>query len=213
MKCTVHTDADATGYCRNCGRPLCPECTRDVRGALYCENCLGNLLAAPPPAGQTHSAHGAKPGVALGLGFIPGLGAVYNGEYIKALIHVLIFGGLIAAQSNAASGGGHAFLGVVLGCFYLYMPIEAYHTAKSRQQSGGAAGVYEPGESVGTSDSGTAFLERHHTPSGAIILIALGVFLLFANLGWFQWDWFSKAWPAALIVLGAWMLFERLRKS
>ncbi len=83
--------------------------------------------------------------MALGLGFIPGLGAVYNGEYLKALIHVLIFGGLIAAQSGNVSGGAHAFLGVVLGCFYLYMPIEAYHTARSRLQAAsrpvGAVGV------------------------------------------------------------------------
>src|ERR1700677_174255 len=109
MKCTVHTDADATGFCRNCGRPLCPACTRDVKGALYCEECLGKLVAAPRSlAAESHSSPAPKPGVALGLGFIPGLGAVYNGEYIKALIHVLIFGGLIAAQSNADSGGGHA---------------------------------------------------------------------------------------------------------
>src|ERR1700689_365768 len=106
MKCTIHTDSDATGYCRNCGRPLCPACMREVRGALYCEDCLGKLVAAP----RTPSAHTPQPGMALGLGFIPGLGAVYNGEYIKALIHVLIFGGLIAGQSNEVSGSVHASL-------------------------------------------------------------------------------------------------------
>jgi hypothetical protein len=212
MKCTVHTDRDATGFCRNCGRPLCPECTREVRGALYCEDCLGKLVASQPStveSGRAPSSHPPQPGVALGLGFIPGRGAVYNGEYIKALIHVLIFGGLIAAQSSDVSGSAHAFLGVVLGCFYLYMPIEAYHTAKSRQDISGAVGSGSGG-SVGPT---TAFVERHQTPSGAIILIALGVLLLFANLGWLQWDWFSKAWPAALIALGAWMLLERLRKA
>jgi hypothetical protein len=205
MKCAVHADRDATGYCRNCGRPLCPECTRDVRGALYCEDCLAKSVAAPAlpagpqDAGPQPAAGPHQPGVALGLGFIPGLGAVYNGEYLKALIHVLIFGGLIAAQSGNVSGGAHAFLGVVLGCFYLYMPIEAYHTAKSRQ--------------AGSPESPATFMHREHTPYGAVILIALGVFLLFANLGWLEWDWFSKAWPAALIVLGAWMLADRLRKT
>jgi Domain of unknown function (DUF5668)/B-box zinc finger len=212
MKCTVHPDIDATGFCRNCGRPLCPQCTRDVHGALYCEDCLGKLVAAPPATAATAalSPHAPQPGVALGLGFIPGLGAVYNGEYIKALIHVLIFSGLIAAQSSNVSGSGHAFLGVVLGCFYLYMPIEAYHTAKNRQLANTPAGA--PGASL-HEDSSSNFMERHRTPSGAIILIALGVFLLFANLGWLQWDWFSKAWPAALIALGAWMLVDRWRKA
>jgi hypothetical protein len=198
MKCTVHADTDATGFCRNCGRALCPECTREINGVPYCEACLGKLVAAPPvesqPAPSTQ-----QPGVALGLGFIPGLGAVYNGEYIKALIHVLIFGGLIAAQSSNVSAGAHAFLGVALGCFYLYMPIEAYHTAKSRQ-----AGAPGPAVTV---------MDREHTPFGAIILIGLGVFLLLANFGLLQWDWFSKAWPAAWLLRGAWMLADRLRKT
>ena len=47
MKCAQHPDVDATGYCRQCGKPLCPECTRDVRGALYCENCLANIVSSP----------------------------------------------------------------------------------------------------------------------------------------------------------------------
>ena len=34
MTCAVHTDREATGYCRNCGKALCPECTREIRGAL-----------------------------------------------------------------------------------------------------------------------------------------------------------------------------------
>jgi hypothetical protein len=38
MTCAVHADREATGYCRNCGKALCPECTREVRGALYCED-------------------------------------------------------------------------------------------------------------------------------------------------------------------------------
>ena len=44
MNCAVHSDQPATGYCRNCGKPMCPQCTREVQGALYCEPCLGNLL-------------------------------------------------------------------------------------------------------------------------------------------------------------------------
>ena len=38
MKCAVHPEVDATGYCRNCGKPVCAECAREVRGAIYDEN-------------------------------------------------------------------------------------------------------------------------------------------------------------------------------
>jgi hypothetical protein len=201
MKCAVHTDVDATGFCRNCGKALCPECTRDVHGALYCENCLASMVAAPTAApAQAHSV--ANPGAALALGFIPGLGAVYNGEYVKALIHVLVFGGLIAAQSSDVSAGYHAFLGIALGCFYFYMPIEAYRVAKARQ-TGTAGGTAE----APLIDPGSG------RPIGAIILIALGMFLLLANLGLFEWDWFAKAWPLALIVLGVWLLVSKLKRN
>lgn len=198
MKCSVHTEVDATGYCRNCGKPLCPACTRDVRGALYCEACLAGLLSAPPaPVG---AAAGPHPGVALGLGFIPGLGAVYNGEYVKALIHVLVFAGLIAAESsNNPDAGYHTFLGLAIACFYFYMPIEAFRTAKARQE-----GHLEPAPPG---------LIEGRRPTGAIILIALGAFLLLANFGLFQWEWLGKAWPAGLILLGVWILVERMRKT
>lgn len=196
MKCAVHADVDATGFCRNCGKALCPACTREVRGALYCEACLAGLVSAPQTEQRAARAD-VHPGVALGLGFIPGLGAVYNGEYVKALIHVFVFGGLIAAQSSNVSGGYHAFLGIALGCFYLYMPIEAFHTAKARLAGGAAPAGFGEGEA--------------RRPVGAIILVALGVLLLLENFGMFQWDWLAKAWPLSLIVLGVWMLVWRSR--
>ena len=31
MKCAVHPEVDATGFCRNCGKAMCPACVRPVR--------------------------------------------------------------------------------------------------------------------------------------------------------------------------------------
>ena len=83
MKCAVHPDVDASGYCGQCGKALCPECTRDVGGALYCEPCLAGMVgsqqaAAKPAASPTH------PGICARARLYPGwLGAVatYLGEY------------------------------------------------------------------------------------------------------------------------------------
>ena len=110
-------------------------------------------LVSTPPAEQPGTKSDLHPGVALALGFIPGLGAVYNGEYIKALIHVFVFGGLIAAQTSNVPGGYHAFLGIALGCFYFYMPIEAYRTAKAREREKLLATA--TGAPVGTEPAGT----------------------------------------------------------
>ncbi|MFZ0979076.1 MAG: B-box zinc finger protein [Candidatus Acidiferrales bacterium] len=203
MKCAVHTEVDATGFCRNCGKALCPACTRDVRGALYCEPCLANIVA-PPPAAVPPAHTGPNPGVALALGFIPGLGAVYNGEYIKALIHVFVFAGLIAGLTNGGSAGYDAFLGIALGIFCLYMPIEAYHVARAKQM-----GVAPPAPLVALAETPSG----EQRPVGAIVLIALGVFFLLGSLGLLNWDWFGRLWPLGLIALGVWLLADRFKRS
>jgi hypothetical protein len=212
MKCAVHSDVDATGYCRNCGKPLCPECTREVRGALYDEECLAGLLAAPlTTSGATATpwtASGApavaarsdtNPALAATLGFIPGLGAVYNGEYVKALIHVLVFGGLIALISSDIPGSYVAFFSIALACFYCYMPIDAYRVAKARR-----LGQPEPG----------AILEnKGGRPIGSFLLIIVGVLFLLSNFGLLQTDWFEKAWPIGLIALGGWLVWDRMGRN
>lgn len=196
MRCAAHPEVDATGYCRNCGKPLCAECTREVRGALYCEGCLATMLGGTASA-VAPSKHEQNPGLAAVLGFIPGLGAVYNGEYVKALIHVLVFGGLIAILSSAdLSGGLEALFGVALGAFYFYMPIEAYRVAKARRD-----GEPEPASLV---------MPQSNKPIGAYLLIALGVLFLLSNFGLLEKEWINKGWPIALIALGVWLLYNRV---
>jgi len=198
MNCAVHTDVAATGYCRQCGKAMCGACTRDVGGALYCEACAP-IVAPTPPTPHVAGAPTGNPGVALALGFIPGLGAVYNGEYVKALIHVVIFGGIIALLSSDVSGSYLAFLIVALICFSLYMPIEAYRVAKARR-----LGVPQPADLVQS---------QGRRPIGAIVLIVLGVLFLLANLGLLRTEWLVKGWPIGLIALGVWILTERMKGS
>src|SRR5208337_2217023 len=95
MKCANHPTFDSVAYCGLCGRPLCPECEREVHGMVYCETCLANRVQTPFGP-QT----GPSPGVALALGFIPGVGSIYNGQVVKAMIQVLIFGSLIALSDR-----------------------------------------------------------------------------------------------------------------
>ncbi len=197
MKCAVHADVDASGYCRNCGKALCTDCAREVRGALYCETCLAGVLTSPQLPLQAAKGD-SRPGTALALGFIPGLGAVYNGEYVKALIHVLIFGALIAMLNTDIPSGLDAFFAVALGCFYFYMPIEAYRVAKARSE--------------GTPEPASLVEGEGRMPIGAIVLIGLGILLLLGNFGLLEGDWFTKAWPAALVILGVWILFDRVRQ-
>lgn len=191
MNCAVHSEVEATGFCRNCGKALCAQCRRDVRGILYCETCLADLLSKPqPPAGA------GSPGLAAVLGFIPGLGAVYNGEYVKALIHLLIFAGLVAAADTG--GGGETFFTLVAIAFYCYMPIEAYHTAKARM-----LGQARPAP---MGDLAT------FRPVGPFILIGLGVlFLLNQYLP--IWHLIGRGWPVVFIAIGVLLLWKQMQRS
>ncbi|HLW83045.1 MAG TPA: B-box zinc finger protein [Candidatus Acidoferrales bacterium] len=236
MKCAVHPEVDAVGFCRNCGKALCSQCAREVRGALYCETCLAAMMAPQGPAAQfaptapapgyAYAAvepQGPNPATAAVLGFVPGLGAVYNGEYVKGLIHVLIFGGVIAIlNSDSTPSGMQALLGVFLAVFICYMPIEAYRVAKAKRYGLPYTGFF--GETatapagVGASPPGVApapggeYVAEPHRPNltGAIVLIVLGVIFLFGTMG-VVWVW--NLWPLALVAIGVALILRRTRRA
>jgi TM2 domain-containing membrane protein YozV len=134
MNCVNHPGALAVAYCRTCGKPLCNVCTREVQGVVYCEECLAaHVNGTIPPPGvivpPAPAPGSGSPTLAAVLGCIPGVGAMYNGEYAKGFIHVLIFATLIWMSDHVNDVFG---LGVM--AFYIYMPIEAYKTARARQR-------------------------------------------------------------------------------
>lgn len=214
MKCAVHTDVDATGFCRNCGKALCAQCAREIRGALYCEECLARMMAGPAPASARYPYPSPvppgvpNPGAALGLGFIPGLGAVYNGEYIKGLVHVLIFGGLIALMSSESLPG--PMLGLVIAffiAFCCYMPVEAYMTAKAK-----LGGQAPPSFFIGAAPSEAREPQgARRYPTGAVILILIGIIFLLGNFGFLDSEYVYRLWPLVLVAVGAWLVWKRAR--
>lgn len=140
MNCVNHPEAAATAFCQNCGKALCAACAKDVQGNIYCEPCLaarvtgapgpgvpprpfapGAVPSVMPPAGAPN------PGTAAILGFIPGVGAMYNGQYIKAVIHVLVFVVLIGITEH------YGLFGLFLGAWVIYQVFDAHQTAKARR--------------------------------------------------------------------------------
>src|SRR5689334_10776171 len=136
MNCAVHTDTAATAFCRTCGKALCENCKRDVMGAIYCEPCIAARLQGGAPGVQpvipVAVVQGTpSPGLAAFLGMIPGVGAMYNGQFVKAFIHVVIFAGLVTIVDHA--GPAEPLFGLLICFFWFYMVFEAYKTAKARQ--------------------------------------------------------------------------------
>jgi serine/threonine protein kinase len=65
------------------------------------------------------------------LGFIPGVGALYNGQYKKAAIHVGVFIFLSILVSYAPRSLRDS-MGWVRIAFFFYMAFDAYHTAQKK---------------------------------------------------------------------------------
>ena len=216
MNCFQHPDRPASAFCRYCGRALCAEDQREIYGVVFCQECLARQIGiAPAPAGAgTGAAAGAapgpepavpqpapsnapNPGVALGLGFIPGVGAIYNGQYFKAFLQVVIFGFLVY-MSNVTYG---PIFGIGAAAFYFYMVIDSYHTAR-------AISLGHPVE-----DFPGMGQVRVTAPLGAIILIAVGVVLLLRSMNLFAFDIMRYFWPVLMIVIGLLMLDRRGRRQ
>ena len=222
MNCATHSDAAAVAFCRTCGKPLCGTCTRDVRGVVYCEPCLAARLdgtvpapgfvppqstypqtvypSAGAPIPPPRPSSGPNPAVAgILAGFFPfGVGAVYCSQYAKGLAHLLIFVILIFGADHG--GNLETFFGLGIAFFYVYQIIDAVRTAHALQAGQpapdplGLAQTFSMGEKF---DSGKI-------PTGAIVLIGLGVLFLLHTMGIME-SGFDRFWPLILIFLGGWM--------
>ena len=125
MDCVNHSGTNATAYCQNCGKALCAGCARSAPGGqLLCEPCATAWQTfqpafIPPPA------TGPNPSAAAMLGLIPGVGAMYNGQFFKAFIHVVVFAVLISITDH------YPIFGLFIAAWVLYQSFEAFHTAKA----------------------------------------------------------------------------------
>lgn len=209
----MSSDTKVVGYCRVCGKALDESSVRSAQGTIFCEehapvepaaqsaagpSSSPYTAAAPPPLPDTS----ASPGLAFVLGMIPGVGAIYNGQYAKGLVHVVITGLIISIISSDSASGIEPLLGLLLAGFWFYMAFEAYHTAKRRQL----------GQAV---DEFSSLVPMRTTrfPVGPLILILIGAVFLLNNLGILEIRRLDRYWPVILIVVGAYMLYMRASRS
>ncbi len=267
MNCANHPERPATAFCQNCGKALCPECTRSADGLILCEPCLllrhpqaqtaasghAGGAAYPPQAGyatvayttaapaQAYSRSGASPVLAGLLGFIPGVGAMYNGQFVKAFIHVAVFAVLVGLAEHFDAAG------ILIAAWVFYQVFDAAQTAAARRDGRPLPdpfGILDLSRRIGPPPAYTApytpapaspppvspppptgldpqwsasyapvpaVPARRGEPVGALVLIAVGLLLLMSTLGLFDVDWIRRLWPLALLLLGVWLLVRRAR--
>jgi hypothetical protein len=231
MQCPTCPDKTVAAFCRECGKPVCRECAVEIAGVPHCAECAAAhqaavsaaaerparetpaLLAEPAP--EWRPTAGPAPGYAgyedpnaphpilAGVfGFVPGLGAVYNGQYVKGLLHVILFGVLMTIATSTGGGGAALFVPLI-ALLYLYMPIEAVRTASALRR----------GERVEEMSGlvGALFADKARTPAAGVTLIALGVVALLFSLRIVRVSDLAPYWPALLIALGVYWLYTSVR--
>lgn len=142
---TVGSTGTSAGYCQDCGRPLTPETARPVGTSLFCEPCLHARLGAagqpasayaagtvppPPVAGipRAVAANEPHPFLAGLLGLIPGVGAIYNGQFAKGFVHLIVFAVLVSFADHVSG-----IFGLFVFGWVCYQVFDAYHTAIARR--------------------------------------------------------------------------------
>ncbi len=208
MNCALHPDVPVSAYCRTCGKPLCENCKRDVRGVIYCEDCLATRLHGTLPEAATGAPavpvivqSGPSPGLAGVLSAIPfGVGQVYCGQYAKGLAYMLIFAFLVWGASSADALA--ALFGFSIAFFIVFQIVDGVRTARAIQEGRpvpdplGVARVF-----------GGRRTDMSKIPTGAVVLIIVGVLLLLYTLG--NVHWMENLWPALLVVLGVWLIEQK----
>ena len=212
--CANHPDQPAAAYCRSCGKPLCESCRVEIMGAIYCAEHMpvAQKTAEAPPlplytqtpysvaaTGQspyTAPARRPSPALATLLGLIPGVGAIYNGQYAKGLVHAVIVGLLISVLSTEPSPPVAVPVSLLLAAWWFYMMIEANQTAQALRAG-------RPVDEI----SSLLRLNRSRTgfPAGAAVLIGAGLLLLLNTTGLVSLGRLIRYWPVGLILLGVYL--------
>src|SRR5213592_4108792 len=203
MNCAYHTKNPAVVQCNQCARALCPACDHRIRGFPFCQDCIVAGVEMLRNQSQSNAAYvirrKSSPFVATLLSFVPGLGAAYNGQTAKAIVHFAIFASFF--QMAVLTQGMHFFVLGVLGT-WLFAAVYACRTAQ----------LMRAGLSPETEEDVIARRLYGNPFAWGITLIIIGtVFLLHTVLG-VQLP-IKELLPVALVALGAYMLFDYLRRA
>lgn len=191
MKCSYHPTVDQADICSACTRPLCQECTHRIRGKVFCQDCLVRGAEWAAAVKDLRIPTDAPKRAAL-CSVVPGIGAVYNGEYLKGLTFFAIFAALVILADH-----GHGIFGFGAVAFLIFTIFDSYRTAEARTRAQLAGGAPEPLD-----------VRDRSSMAWGVFLIALGIVFLLQNL--IPYHFVRHLWPLMFIVLGGYLVYRAL---
>ncbi|MDD8019756.1 MAG: DUF5668 domain-containing protein [Acidobacteriota bacterium] len=145
-----------------------------------------------------------SPALAGILSLFPGAGAIYNGSYLKGIVMMIIFAGLISIQGR----GGQPFVALLLAGFYIFQIIDAVNEAKCTELTPETAGITEASKVKLSYEAEISHISKPGSVSWGIILILLGGLFLLANFDLIDYESFIDFWPLILVGLGLKLIID-----
>lgn len=202
MYCAFHSGNPAVVQCNGCTRPLCPACDHRIRGYAYCQNCIVAGVRSLHERAQQQAKGNRRtssPVVASLLSLIcPGLGAAYNGQTSKAIVHFAIFASFF--QMAVVSDGLLFFILGFIGT-WLFAAVDAFRTAQ----------LIRAGLSTSSSEDLIAQRLYGNPVAWSVTLLVLGAIFLLHTMFNVQLP-IGKILPFLLVALGGYMLFDLVRR-
>jgi TM2 domain-containing membrane protein YozV len=205
MNCVFHPTNSASARCGACERPLCPACDHRIKGIPCCQDCIvtgietlrRNNSAGHRIVHRIVNQEEKSPLIALLLGLVPGVGAAYNGQNIKALTHFLAVVGLWVLADIFGKPLEIAF-GFGSVAFYFYSLYDAFQSAQRLRR----------GEDLSIEDGRLKLFLQERMNLFGFLLIGVGAF---AMLDFIFPQQLRKLWPFVLIIAGAYLVWSYYR--
>src|SRR5215216_1432253 len=169
MYCSYHTSNRAKVQCTSCMRGLCPACDHRIKGYPYCQDCIVRGIETLSSPSRQYNYDSKRPAskakFAALCALLPGMGAVYNRQNIKAVVHFIAVIGLLQLTHVRVLSGVFAFAALLV---YLYSIIDAYRTAQ----------LIAGGESPEADEERFKRSLVKRAPTVGLLLIMVGVLLV-----------------------------------
>jgi TM2 domain-containing membrane protein YozV len=182
---------------------LCQACDHRIKGFPFCQDCIVagvDLLQRRAQDPNEAVMKRTSPVAATLLSFIvPGLGAAYNGQTAKALVHFAVFASFF--QMATVTDGRVPFFPLGVVGTWLYAAVDAYRTAQ----------LLRSGLRPGDAEDAIARRLYGNPLAWSLTLVTLGVVFLLHTLFGLQLP-VRQFLPALLVGLGAYMLYDFIQK-
>lgn len=140
-----------------------------------------------------------NPSLAAFLAIFPGMGAIYNGNFLKGITYMLIFAVLIVLTNNAHDPDAVVF-GLMIAGFYIFQIIDSYNDAGKLNQNS------SPGEESAPGKEDLSLFS-------AIVVLVMGIIFQLANFDLITYRQITRLWPLALIAFGIKIVFNYFKRE